>query len=269
MKHLFNKLALVALFVGLPFFAKAIDFKDGDKIAILEGQNFETWSWSPSGYMRLLTTELEKSGVKNPITISMGGQKTEQMAARIDNDVIAKKPAYVLIIPGTADYNVFAQKTVDESFNKNLVGVIEKLKAANIKTVLATSYSSNSNPSEPRNANVGEHNEAIRALAQAHIVPLIDFVKVIDNEKKVVPFDGSLAAKVVVHQIFAGEVLRTLGYSDQKIAAFRQEWLDIPGAIQFAPSVSVNTYTELKAAAKSNNTEVAVYITEVLHDSVK
>jgi len=269
MKHLLKKLALVALFVVLPFCVKAVDLKDGDKIAVLSGQSFEIWSWSPSGYTHLLTSELEKSGVKNPITICFEGQKTEQMLARVDIDVIAKKPVCVLIIPGTGDYNAFAQKTVDAAFTQNLAGVIEKLQAANIKTVLATSYAVNSKPSEARNLNVAEHNEAIRALAQAHNVPLIDFVKVVDNENKPVPFDGSLAAKSAVNQMFAGEVLRTLGYSDQEVAAFRQAWLDIPGAIQFPPSVSVNTYEKLKTAAKASGKEVGVYIAEVLHNSVQ
>ena len=266
--RLFKRFAIAALFIGMPLLAEALELKNGDKIAVLTGQKFETYGWAPSGYLRLITDELAKFGIKNALPICIDG-KTEMMLALIDNDVIAKKPAYVLIIPGNADYNVFEHRPMDPAFNLNLETIIGKLQSAKIKTVLVTSYFTASNPANPLNGSVAEHNEAIRALARSHGVPLIDFVKVVDAEKKVLPFDGSLAAKAVVHQMFAGEVLRTLGYTDQEITARRQAWLDIPGAIQFPPSISVNTYEKLKVAAKAAGKDVNVYLTEILHKSAQ
>lgn len=258
--------SLAALLLAVPAFAHGLELKDGDKIAILTGQSFDIWNWSPSGYMRLLTGELAKAGVKKEPWIPLEGQKTAQMLERLDADVIAKRPACTLIIPGTADYNPFAERKVAAAFTNNLEAVLVKLQAAGLKTVLATSYASNSNRAFSPNANVAEHNEAIRALARAHGLPLIDFVKVVDGEKTVVSLDGSLAAKGIVNQMFAGEVLRALGYGDNEIAACRRAWLDKPGAIQFMPSVSVNTYARLKAAAAASGKDVGSYMTEVLRE---
>ena len=252
-----------------PFYAHGLELKDGDKIAILSGQSFDIWNWSPSGYMRLLTDELAKVGVKKELWIPLEGQKTAQMLERLDSDVIAKKPAFALIIPGTADYNPFAERRVPAAFTNNLEAVLAKLQSAGIKTVLVTSYASNSNLAFSPNANVAEHNEAIRTLAEAHGLPLIDFVKVMDREKSQIPFDGSLVAKSVVNQLFAGEVLRTLGMGDKEIVACSQFWLDKPGAIQFMPSVSVNTYARLKVAAAASGKDVGSYITEVLREHAK
>ena len=255
--------ALAALFIGASSFAMGMEIRDGDQIAVLSGQGFP-YAWSPSGYLRLLTDELAKAGVKKAPWIFLDGQKTGQMLERLDGDVIAKKPVLALIIPGAADYNSQAQKTVDAPFTKNLEAVIAKLQEAHIRTILVTSYAQNNNLALPGNVNVGEHNDAIRALAKEHGLTLIDFVTVVDSEKKLVPFDGSPAAKALEGQMFAGEVLRALGYSDQEIAACRNAWLDTPGAIQFPPSVSVNTYEKLKAAAKASGVEVGPYMTEIL-----
>ena len=269
MMRFLKHVSLAALVLWAPFFAAGLELKDGDKIAFLTGQSFDIWNWSPSGYMRLLTDELAKAGVKKEIWVPLEGQKTAQMLERLDADVIAKKPVFTLIVPGTADYNAFAERAVPAAFTNNLEAVLVKLQAAGVKTVLVTSYASNSNRAFSPNANVAEHNEAIRALAKAHGLPLIDFVKVVDGEKPLVPFDGSLVAKSLVNQMFAGEVLRALGYGDKEIAACRQAWLDKPGAIQFMPSVSVNTYAKLKAAAVASGKDVGSYMAEVLREYVK
>ncbi len=245
--------------------------KDGDKLAILTGQSFECWSWSPSGYMRLLTDTLAAAGVKQSPWLYLENQKTEQLLAKLDSEVIAKKPVYALVVPGTADYNPWTEKSVSEVFTKNLVGIITKLKAANIKTVIMTSYAVNSNLPLSLNQNVADHNEAIRALAKENGVPLIDFVKVMDDEakKNAAPFDGSLVAKSLVNQLFAAEVLRSVGYADTDVSACRAAWMDTPGAIQFMPSVSVTTYEKLKAAAKASGKDVGIHMTELLRGNMR
>jgi len=261
--------ALAALLTGVPFLAKGIEMKDGDQIAILSGQNFEIHSWSISGYMRLLNNELARAGIRKSPWIFLESKKTEQMRECLDNDVIAKKPFYVLIIPGAADYNPWSEKTVSESFTKNLAEIIRKLKAANIKTAIATSYAVNSTLPLSLNQNVAAHNDAIRALAKEQGLQLIDFAKVVDDEKKIVRFDGSPAAKCLVNQMFAAEVLRLIGFSDKEVSACREAWLDMPGAIRFMPSVSVNTYEKLKAAAKASGKDVGIHMSEVLRNSMK
>jgi|GEM_PF-5146848 len=264
-----HKLFIIAvLLAGVPSFAKGLDLKQGDKIAIVSGQSFETYTWSASGYMRLLTEELAKSGVRDAIRISLENQKTAHMLARIDKDVIGQKPAFVLLIPGASDYNAWQEKNVSESFTTNLSDVIEKLQSAHIKTVIATSYAVSCNPSLSLNKNVTEHNDVIHALAKKYNLPLIDFVKVVDDEPKIVPFDGNLAAKALVHQMFAAEVLRTLGYGEKEIADCRKAWLDTPGAVEFMPSVSNNTYAKLKAAAKAAGKDVTDYMAEVVHQKL-
>lgn len=268
MKHAFKRWILV-LWIGSSFAVRGMDLKDGDKVAFITGQAFELWSWSPSGYMRLLTDKLADAGIKKDPLVVLERVTTTQMLQRVDDDVIAKAPRYAIIIPGTADYNAWTERVVAAEFIQNLAGVIEKLQAAKIKPILVTTYPAPSNLSLGLNKNVADHNEAIRALAQEKNVPLIDFAQAVDDETKVVPFDGNPVAKCLVNQIFAGEVLRVLGFEHQDIVAARAAWLEMPGAIKLMPAVSVNNYEKLKAAAKAAGKTVEAQMTGVLHDALK
>ena len=259
----------VSLFIAGSLPLQAFEMKDGDQVVILSGQNFEIWGWSPSGYVRLVVDELVKSGMKESALIPVDRSKIAEMFQYVESDIIPRKPSYVLIIPGTVDYNPWSQKEAPESFKATLMDMVEKLQAAGIQPILATSYASNSNLSEAPNKNVAKHNDAIRAVAVAKNVRLIDLVKVLDESPKLLPLDGSPAAKSLVNILFAAEILRAIGYSDQEVAACYTAWLDKPGGIGFAPSVSVNTYDKLNAAAKASGKDVDVYMNQVLHEAVK
>ena len=269
MKHFLKILTVAALTTAAPFAAHGLDIQDGEKVAFITGQAFDMWNWAPSGYLRLLTDELATSGIKKEPWVVLENVKTEQMLQRVDEVVIAKAPRYAIIVPGSVDYNPWAVREVAESFVENLKGVVEKLQAANIKPILVTAYPVASNRALASNENVAAHNEAIRALAQEKDIPLIDFTQVVDDAEKMVPFDGNPVAKCLVNQLFAAEVLRVLGYDNNAVAACRAAWLDKPGTIELMPSVSVNTYEKLKAAAKTSGQSVDAQMAAVLGEGVK
>src|SRR5882757_5836787 len=143
MKRLMINLVLVLTFIGIAGWANAIEIQDGDKMAILLGGRMEIWEWAPSGFLRLLTDELKNSGINRQPWLASNNRKTGQMLEHLETDVIEQHPIYALIVPLSADYNAFAEKVPNESFTNNLGAIIEKLKAANIKVIIATSYAAN------------------------------------------------------------------------------------------------------------------------------
>lgn len=260
---------LVAFLFGVSFSCEAVDMQDGDKVAIMFGQQrMEIWEWDASGYARLVTGELANAGIRKSPLLLPGSRKTDQMLENLQEEVLAPRPVFAVIYPGTADYNVFAEKTPKENFRANLKAIVEQLQAEDIKPVLVTSYAMNSNRNFSPNQNVALFNEEIRTLAQELKVKLIDFTNVVDQEKSGVELDGSLAAKALVNQMFAGEILRVLGFSDEEVAACRQAWLDLPGAVRLTPTVSVNTYEKMKSAARASGRTVKDHMSEVLHNSL-
>jgi lysophospholipase L1-like esterase len=242
-----------------------LKIKNGDKVAILSGQRFRNYEWSPLGHMRLATDEVKKAGVTRfPFIVE--GKTTAQILKNLDRKVFAKNPVMALLMPGTGDYNPWRTKTVDETFAANIEQIIQKLKAANIQTALATSYATNGKPNVFPSQIVIKHNQVIRDLAVKHGLTLIDFVAVVDAEvaKKQLDFDGGPAANCMVSQLFAAEILRWLGVDEASLVASRQAWLDKPGAIQIQPAVSVNTFEKLIQAAKAAGTDVDRHMTKIL-----
>ena len=104
-------------------------------------------------------------GVRNAIQISLENQKTAQMLQRIDKDVIDKAGRRAAH-SRSGKLQPWAKRTSAESFNTNLTAVIGKLRAAHIKTVIATSYAVSCNLPLSLNQNVAGHNDAIRSLAK-------------------------------------------------------------------------------------------------------
>jgi lysophospholipase L1-like esterase len=244
----------------------SITMKDGDKIAILSGQRFRNYAWGPSGHLRLLIDELSALGVRRSPLINLDGLTSAKMLARLDPDVIAKKPVHVLIIPGTADYKVATTAQMPAKSRENLSAIIEKLKAAGIASTLMTSYAVNGNASYGSNANSAGHNDAIRELARTHHIGLLDFAKAVDEARQTspVPFDGNPIANCMVSQVLTGEILQLVGYPRENIPRRRKAWMDIPSVISFKPLVSVNTYTALQAAAKADGHPVEEQMKRIL-----
>jgi len=235
MKHYFKMVALGALISLVPSLSRAMNIENGETISVLDGARLEFWEWEPSGFCRLVTDELAKCGIKkNPFGVGLDRVKTAEMLARLDS-VIEASPAYAILMPMCADYNPWTEPHPSESYTKNLGEIMTKLKAANIKTIIVTSYAQNSNSEFSPNNNTADYNEVIRGLAQEHGATLIDLTEILDKAEKPVPLDGSPAAKALVNQIFAGEVLRVLGFSDQEVADCRKAWLDTPGLVMLPP----------------------------------
>jgi len=226
------------------------------------------WSWAPSGYMRLLADELSGQGIQGAALIVLEKIKTGEMRGLLDESVLAKNPDLVIIVPGSADYNPWEKPTVPEEFKENLTAIVGKLRAADIRTVLVTSYPVPTNLTLGLHGNVSEFNSFIRDLARTQGTGLVDFARVLDEEEPLVPLDGSPVAKALVNQMFAGELLRSMGSSEAEVAACRTAWLDKPGTIELPPLLSVNTFEKLKLQTGADDSDMNAYLTSLLEENI-
>ena len=96
-------LALIALASGQLALAE-IAVKSGDKIAFL-GDSITQGGWrNATGYVRLVMSGLEANGVKaEAIPAGIGGHKSNDMLARLERDVISKKPQWMTLSCGVND----------------------------------------------------------------------------------------------------------------------------------------------------------------------
>src|SRR5262245_24525471 len=85
--------ALLGLAGVAPGARADIAVKDGEKIAFLGDSITAYGAATPAGYVRLVMAGLEANGVKaTAIGAGVSGHKSNDMLARLDRDVLSKKP---------------------------------------------------------------------------------------------------------------------------------------------------------------------------------
>ena len=99
----------------------------------------------PGGYVTLIKDSLQRRGSTAAIIgAGVSGNKVEQLQARIDRDVIAKKPTTVVVYIGINDVWHWtigipnAKGSTKEEFETGLRNVIAKIQAVGSKVILCT-----------------------------------------------------------------------------------------------------------------------------------
>ncbi len=133
-----------------------------------------------NAYPHLLHKELAAKfphAVINVIVTAIGGENSEQGAARFERDVLALKPDLV-----TIDYSLNDRPLGLDRAKKAWISMIEKARAAGVKVILLTPTPDQSakldDPQDPLN----RHAEQVRELAAKYHVALADSTKVFQEQ---------------------------------------------------------------------------------------
>jgi lysophospholipase L1-like esterase len=239
--------------------------KTGSRLAFL-GDSITAAGAGPSGYARLVVLGLEANGVKvEPIYSGVGGNKSSDMLARVDRDVLTKKPHMMTLSCGGND--VWFGIPL-EQYRANITALVDKVQAAGVKPVLLTWTVFYEDPDHELNQALSAYNEFLRTLAKERSLPLADL-----NSQMHAALKKAKASNAPKHnrfnyftidgrhmapqgdQIMAEGILRTFGMDDAQIAKAKAAWLEIPNAvsIQVTRKISLKHYQRLgEVAAKEN-----------------
>ncbi len=230
--HLLRSTLAVALFSSLAMARAEIAVKTGDKIAFL-GDSITAGGWSnPAGYVRLVVAGLAANGVTvEAVPAGVSGHKSNQMLARLEKDVLSKKPQWMTLSCGVNDvwhgpngvpldeaaaasgaFNAKAGEPEKGTYTKNIAAILDQAKATGVKPVLLTATVIKEDLASPENQKLEPYNRALRALATEKKVPLADLnaqfqerLKAVNTpDKKVLTSDG-------VHMNQDGNKLMALG----------------------------------------------------------
>ncbi len=159
------------------------------------------------GYV-LLTDSLckaERKGEEYEFAGSgISGNKVYDLYLRLDSDVLAKKPDVVVIYVGVNDVwhkTLLGTGTDADKFERFYEAILKKLKANNIKAILATPavVGEKTDMSNPLDGDLNRYSNIIRSIAKRNKLPLVDLRKEFldylnnhnpsNNEKGILTYD--------------------------------------------------------------------------------
>lgn len=127
--------------------------------------------------LRVALAEKYPNAVMNVIVTAIGGEASDQGAARFDADVLTHKPDVVLI-----DYALNDRRIGLKCARTNWVALIKKAQAAGVKLILLTSTPDQSAKLDDVNDPLNQHAEQIRNLAAEFHLGLVDCLATFKGE---------------------------------------------------------------------------------------
>lgn len=254
--------------------------KEGEKIAFL-GDSITQGGMGPTGYVTLVIQGLKQAGVQaTAVGAGISGHKSNDMLARLQRDVLDKKPAWMTVSCGVNDVWHGAKGVPLDAYKENLGQIVDKAQAAGIKVVLLTATMIGENPGESNNQKLAVYNDFLRGLAKDKKCLLADLNADMQQElaerEKAGQKRGNLLTSDGVHMnprgnmMMAAGVLRALGLNDAALAKARESWLDIPGGASLAPSVklTLRQFAALEAAAAKEGKSVQALLQAALEKEI-
>ena len=240
----------------------------GQKLAFM-GDSITQNGWeSPGGYVKLVIDGLAQVGIAvQPIPAGISGHKSNDMLARLDRDVIGKKPDWMTLSCGVNDV-WHGDRGVDlESYKKNITALVDQASAKGIKIAILTSTPIGENDND-NNKKLAAYNTFLRELAAQRKLPLADLNADFQAALAKLPAKRPDRCLTVdgVHMnpegnvLMAKGILRALGLSDEQVDGIEKKWCTTPGTAElpdiydarpFHLSASLGQYRGLNKLAQS------------------
>jgi len=258
---------IATLLAGLVLLSAGdIPVKDGEKIAFL-GDSITQGGMGPTGYVTLVIQGLKANGINaTAIGAGISGHKSNDMLARLQRDVIDKKPDWMTLSCGVNDVWHGAKGVPLDQYKQNISQIVEKAKAAGIKVMILTATMITENPNEPNNEKLAAYNDFLRELAKEKKCLLGELngamQKELDEREKAGGKRGKLLTSDGVHMnpfgnvMMASGVLRGFGLSEAQMAKATDVFLDIPNGVSASVPITLRQYAALESVAAKEGKSV-------------
>jgi lysophospholipase L1-like esterase len=270
--------SLTVLMVGANLSAQAdIAVKSGEKIAFL-GDSITQGGWSnPAGYVRLVIAGLEANGVKaEPVPAGISGHKSNQMLARLEKDVLSKKPQWMTLSCGVNDVwhgangvplndaaaaaGTFTSRPNEPekgTYEKNITQIINQAAAAGARPVVLTATVIKEDLGSPENAKLAPYNDFLRKLATEKKLPIADLnAQFQDRIKQLNALGKNMLTTDGVHmntdgnKLMATGILKAFGLNDAELKKAESAWKPLEEEAAAAAAARKKAQEE-QAAAKA------------------
>ncbi len=220
--------------------------KDGQTVGFM-GDSITAGGWgNPGGYVRLVVAGLAANGVKvTPVPAGISGHKSDQMLARLNKDVLDKKPKadWMTLSCGVNDVWHGARGIPLEQYKTNITAMLDQCQTVGTKVVLLTATVINEELDGENNKKLETYNDFLRALAKERKAPIADlytqFATFLKAHPNTTGKPGRQLTSDGVHMAPAGDqmmargVLQAFGLDAAQLKKAESAWADIPGGASF------------------------------------
>jgi lysophospholipase L1-like esterase len=188
------------------------------------------------------------------VPAGISGNRSPDMLARLERDVLSKKPQWLVLSCGVNDVWHFQlvlngrkfQGVPLDDFKKNITSLIDQAQAANIKVMVLTATMIGEDPERELNKNLIPYNDFLRTIAKEKKCLLADLNAQMQEELKKIPdvkgravmfcepnYQRDIKNKLTTdgchmnplgNVMMAKGVLRAFGMSDDAIATTEKSW---------------------------------------------
>ena len=213
----------------------------GETIAFLGDSITYYGNSRPLGYIHLVMRGLEAVGVNAlAIPAGVGGHKSNQMLARLDRDVLSRKPQWMTLSCGVNDVwhaHLPGRKGVPlADYQRNITEILERCAASGVKVILMTPTMVSENPDDVRNMELEQYCVWLREIAAKRKLPIADLNA--DMRRKSADLrrrerdSGDKLTRDGVHRTVDGDelmargILAAMGVDADRDGRVRQAWAD-------------------------------------------
>jgi lysophospholipase L1-like esterase len=270
-------LALVLLLACSSAVQAEIMVKSGEKIAFM-GDSITQAGAKPGGYCQLVIETLKKNGVETSgVWAGISGHKSNQMLARLEKDVLKKKPTWMTLSCGVNDVWHGKNGVALEPYKKNMTEIVTRCQAVGVKVMILTSTMIRENQSGDLNQKLLPYNAFLRELAKEKKCVLVDLNADMQEALKKFPPTAKKGKQLTsdgVHMnplgnyMMAKGILKAFGLSDQQLADAQKDWDKIPNTVRVGLHVGMSQAeaTKLNAIAAKQNTTLAKILEAALKE---
>jgi len=280
--NFFTWTAVAALLLGSAGASRAdVVVKDGETVAFLGDSITAGGVSSPVGYVNLVASALKTNDIKiKVVPAGVSGHKSNDMLGRLDHDVIAKKPDWMLVSCGVNDVWHGDNGVPLEKYKTNMTAIVDKAQATGIKVMILTATVIGEDVANPNNKKLIDYNAFLRELAKQKNCLLADlnadFLGVLNDATKAGNKPGSMLTADGVHPnarghfLMAKGILRAFGMDEKQLDKAENVWLDIPGGVNFDvwKSLTVRQYRQLEVIAAKQHKEVSALTSQLFSKAI-
>jgi len=250
----FHMILLAALAFAVSTVHAEIAVKFGETIAFM-GDSITEGGNKKGGYVSLVMSALKSQGLDvKHVPAGKSGHKSNDMLARLEADVISKKPQWMTLSCGVNDVwhfkLVLGKRTFEgvgiDDYKKNITAIIGKCQAANIKVMVLTSTMIGEDASKELNQMMLPYNEFLRQIAKEKGCLLADLNSDMQAQLKTIPdvpgkpktfgsyfYGGEIQNKLTTdgchmnpegNKMMARGILRSFGMTDAQLTEAEKAW---------------------------------------------